>query len=173
MTGLITLDLSSSNVGWTAGELSAVPPRFGTQAFPKVGNDLGELATIYHKWLVDLIKQFEPKRLVFEQPILPRETNIMTMRKLGGLAWHTEFVCKVLNIGIKEAHVSTVKKFWAQHGFAKKEQMVAAARDYGFDVETHDEADALAVRYFTIATEHPQVAAEWTGKMQILRGLHV
>jgi len=46
--------------------------------------------------------------------------------------------------------VTTIKKFWTGKGNASKDDMIKEARVRGFNPDTHDEADALAVLHMGI-----------------------
>jgi Holliday junction resolvasome RuvABC endonuclease subunit len=94
---------------------------------------------------------------VFESPILPAKTSIDTLRKLYGIAAHVEYVCEGYQIGCEEMNLMTIKKFMTGHGFAKKHDMVNAARLMGYDVKTDDEADAIGCRLAYIAMKFPKL----------------
>ena len=83
------------------------------------------------------------------------KSNLDTSRKLIGLASHVEVVCHKRGVVARECNVSTVKKFWAGTGHAKKPDMVAAARAQGFDVTDHNVADALAVWAYQVHANLP------------------
>ncbi len=59
-------------------------------------------------------------------------------------------------IGVMGVPVSTLKKFATSYGAATKEQMVEAARNAGFRVDSHDEADAINLLRYTLST-NPQL----------------
>jgi crossover junction endodeoxyribonuclease RuvC len=94
--------------------------------------------------------------VVFEAPILPRETSLSTARKLYGLAWHTEYVCWMRKIECFEVHLQSVKKYITGNGRADKRQMMDSVKRLGFDAATYDEADAIGVRLYTLCERFPQ-----------------
>lgn len=172
---LLSLDLGSVATGWTLGPVESLAPEFGTWEFKGVDN-IGALAEMFDNELSVKLGDLRaglppPHHVVFEAPILPKETQIATTRKLQGLAWHVEFLCNALRFDCMEAQVSSVKRLWAGNGFAAKETMVAAAKRRGFDVKNHDEADALAVRYFAISGQWPsvymEIAASWPASVLV------
>lgn len=154
---LLTLDLAT-NLGWTLGPETDPAFRHGSHRLPSTGEDIGAFATAYDLWLRERLFG-GVDYVVFEAPVLPRETSLATVRKLSGLAWHTEFRCTMMNIRCEEASNTSVKKFVAGHGFAKKNDMLAAIRARGYEVADHDEADAIAVRLYTIHQRFPKAAA--------------
>ena len=100
---------------------------------------------------------------VFESPILPKQTSLATVRKLSGLAWHTEFVCHRRGIEVAEVNVMTIKAFMG-NGWASKQDMDRAVRRYGFAPQSYDEADAIALRLYVLhqkfRTRMPQFGLE-------------
>jgi crossover junction endodeoxyribonuclease RuvC len=153
---VIALDLSSY-VGWCGG-VAGKPPVFNTFRLPSTGEEIGPFALAYRDWLNGMLASVAFDLVVFEAPILPRETQIATVRKLTGLTYHTELICAERGIVCREAHQQTVRKFLAGHGRASKEQMVAAARSYGWPVEDHHQADACGIWAWSCAQFAPQAA---------------
>ena len=159
---LLALDLSS-HTGFAVGEHDAIP-RFGTWHLAKTGEDVGRFIGNYDDQLNAAIDLEHPDRLVFEAPLMlgGGDTNLTTTRKLMGLASHTEFVCHVRGIVCREANVSTVKKFWAGTGRAKKPDMIAAARRWGHDVKDDNQADALGVWSYQVHAIYPDQRHRWS-----------
>lgn len=151
---LMTLDLATS-LGWSRGDIADPHFQFGTHRLPSTGEDIGRFAVVFDSWLHDAAEGVD--QVVFESPILPKQTSLVTVRKLSGLAWHVEFFCKVNGLRCEEVSYSSVKKFVAGHGFAKKPEMIAAVRRYGYDVQTDDEADAVGARLYTVAMQRPDL----------------
>lgn len=155
---LLTLDLATV-LGWTKGAVEDTKFKSGYFRLPSTKNDIGAFAIAYDDWLnfnIDGVTD-----LVFEAPILPRKTQLATIRKLYGLCYHTELLCTKMGIKCYEANLSSVKKTIGGHGRADKDDMVAAVRGYGYDVKENNEADAIAVRLYTIMTRHQELAADF------------
>lgn len=154
----LTLDLAT-NLGWTCGPIPDPKFSFGSHRLPSTGEDIGAFIYEYDTWLNNKIKSAEVYYVVFESPILHGLTNIATLRKLYGLASHTEFVCAKMQIKCREANQSKVKAFMGVRGKgdAVKRAMVASVATYGYQVDNHDIADAIGVRLFTIGQERPDV----------------
>lgn len=159
MRAVLTLDLAS-RLGWTCGAPDG-EPRYGTKVLPATGEDIGRFAEAYNTWLLDMITLENPVLVVFEAPILAGQTTLATARKLTGLAWHTEFVCRLREVRCKEAHLQSVKKFFAGSGRADKQAMIEAARRHGWAPKTSDEADALGLWAYTIHEEWPRHAGRF------------
>jgi Holliday junction resolvasome RuvABC endonuclease subunit len=154
---MLTLDLST-HIGWSCGPVHDAQPQFGHHDLPKTGPDLGLFIWHYDKWLRRMLAEHSPDVLVFEQPVLNRQkTQLLILRKLYGLASHTEFVCRG-KCAVREANNQSVKAWWTGNGRADKNDMVAVAVANGFKVQTPDEADALAVRFFAIERLYPEFA---------------
>jgi Holliday junction resolvasome RuvABC endonuclease subunit len=150
---LLTLDLAT-RIGFTLGPVNDRSFKFGTHQLPHTGMELGRSAVAFEVWLTEILERGVTD-VVFESPVMPRIANVITLRKLYGLAYHTELVCALRKVTVREANVSAVRKFIAGSGRAKKHDVVAAVRLYGFDARDHDEADAIAIRLYTIANDFP------------------
>lgn len=147
---ILALDLASK-IGWALGKPGA-RPKHGAHQLPSTGDEIGRFAHAFDLWLSDTLTMHKPERVVFEGSVMPGigKTTPMTVRKLTGLTWHTELVCHRRDVICNEANVSTIKKFWAGSGNAKKPDMIAAARAHGFSVGRDDnQADALALWHYT------------------------
>ena len=172
---LLTLDLST-RTGWTIGAVADPKFRYGTFVLPSTGSDIGRFAKAFDDWLVAQVSGEGADKVteaVFESPILPRQTQLATVRKLSGLAWHTEFICTEFQIPCYEAHQQQVRKYVAGKGNAKKPDIVAAVRRYGYDVgEDDNQADAISVRLFTIATRYPELINNFPISLGPLGGSH-
>lgn len=156
MRSILALDLATQ-LGFAVG-MPGSEPRYGTKVLPSTGEDIGRFGHAYDEWLSDMITLENPGLVVFEAPILAGQTTITTARKLGGLAWHTEFVCHRREVRCAEHHLQSVKKFFAGNGRASKEDMIAAARRQGWDPKTDDAADALGLWSCAVHQVAPQHA---------------
>ena len=155
---LLTLDLATV-LGWTKGHISDRQFESGYFRLPSTGQDIGRFAAAYDEWLSNMLMNVT--ETCFEAPVLPAKTQLMTVRKLGGLCWHTEWLTTSMGIACFECHLQSVKKAIAGHGRAQKSDMIAAVRAYGYDVDEENEADAIAVRLYTIMTRHKELAADF------------
>tara|TARA_R110002051_G_scaffold316556_2_gene396341 strand:+ start:9280 stop:9795 length:516 start_codon:yes stop_codon:yes gene_type:complete len=136
-------------------------PTLGHITMPKTGPDVGRFLCVYEDWLNALVRRIEPALIVFEAPILPSTTKLETTRKLQGLAGVTEMVGHRHRIELAEVAGSTVKKALTGSGKAEKADMIAAARHYGFNPQTSDEADAFGIWLHALRLRHPRAAGFW------------
>lgn len=157
---ILTLDLAT-NLGWTCGKPWEVP-RFGHHVLPSTGENIGRFAAAFDDWLTGKLEAERPSLVVFEAPILPVQTTPSTVRKLTGLAWHTEFVCFGRRIECAEGRASSVRKLVVGSGKAKKPDVMHVCRRYGFKVETDDEADSIALWIFTVIKRAPEHAQRFS-----------
>lgn len=148
MRKMLCLDLATTT-GWACAPVdvaSVSEIRHGTKTMPKTGDDIGRFLFDYDEWLNAMIDVEDPAIIVYEAPILSSgKTTPATARKLMGLGSHTEFVCESRGVMVREINLATVKKSFAGHGHADKEQMVAAAERAGFVVKDDNDADACAL----------------------------
>lgn len=129
---------------------------------PSTGEEIGPFLSFYRRWLDMKVREFEPRYVIFEAPILPQArldedghlrpapTNIATTRKLQGLAGVTEMVVhdlrqEGLEVEVREAYLSTVKKAITGSGKGSKPDMMSVCRKCGLAPKSYDEADAFGV----------------------------
>jgi crossover junction endodeoxyribonuclease RuvC len=146
---IIALDLATQT-GFCVGKPDNPHPSFGEFVLPSTGDDIGKFAVTFEDWLDEMFTLHKPELVVFEMPILPKMTSLITVRKLTGLAWETEQKCKRLGIKVREGRASTVKKHFTGYGHAAKADTVAIARRYGWDVKSNDAADACALWAYSV-----------------------
>lgn len=158
---LLTLDLST-NTGWTVGPLDG-PFTHGDYRIE--GADLGQFACHFDWWLRGKLSGVD--LCIFEAPIMGPK-GITARRKLMGLAWHTEFICHERRIEVREANIQKIKMFTTGMGNATKGQMVNAIEQFGHKVNSHDEADAIACRLYSIAVMFPEAARKLKLDMGLL-----
>lgn len=157
---ILAADLSS-HTGWAVGRPGGIV-RFGTYHLPSTGDEIGRFLVAFGEWFTAMLDFESPDIVIYEAPILPRQTTPMTARKLMGLASHLEVCCLKRDlphhpIPCREVANATVKKFLAGHGFAKKPEMIAAAKGLGFDVKDDNQADALGIFGYACKTLHPNI----------------
>jgi hypothetical protein len=150
---ILALDLATcTGAAVGAGD---VLPALSHVRMPSTGEDGGRFFWTYRTWLLAMLDQHAPSVLVFESPILPRPfikdgriispTNIVTTRRLQGLAAITEEVAHGARIDCREVSVPEVKRALTGMGHATKADMLLVAQQYGLEPAVHDEADAFAV----------------------------
>lgn len=163
---LLTLDLATKT-GFAVGDISSGErPLSGVHTLPSTGDDIGRFLLAFDKWLSDMIAFHKPETIVFEAPLFLAggKSNISTARKLMCLAGMTEYFCSKHKVSCAECHVGTIKKYFTGSGSAKKPQMIAAARARGFEPKDDNEADALAIYFYTMNKFHPMQAQKWDAR---------
>lgn len=177
---LLALDLAT-NTGacWGAGDDL---PRLASERMPSTGDEVGPFLCAFEDWIRMMVDGVQPRRIVFEAPVLPRAkinkftrkleggVSLITTRKLQGLAGVLEMVAHREGLACHEVQPAEAKKALTGRGGAKKHEMVAACRAYGLDPKTYtvdgqpasDEADAFGVWLHAIRITRPELAARWT-----------
>lgn len=150
---ILTLDLAAQT-GFAVGAPGAVP-RFGTHKFTSTGDNFGRHQANARAWLTSLIFEEDPVLIGYEQPSIFGITTPATVIKLCSYASTLEELClhENLNIPVRQINPSNLKKFFTGNGKAKKPDMVAQARRFGFKVDNDDEADAVAM-WFLMASHY-------------------
>jgi Holliday junction resolvasome RuvABC endonuclease subunit len=157
---ILALDLATAT-GFAVGEPSDPVPLFGTHTLPSTGEDVGAFGVAYEDWLLGMVDQHDPELVIFEMPILPKQTSLQTVRKLTGLAFATETVCTRRRLRCREGRASTVKKQFTGYGHAEKADTQAICRRYGWRVQTGDEGDACALWAYAIICFAPDHASRF------------
>jgi hypothetical protein len=173
MTKILALDLATCT-GFALGGRSGVIVS-GYRRFPSTGDDIGLFGRAFRDWLVTGLKRHQPDLIVFEQPMLPNQTNITTLRKLYGLAFELETVAgdaKLLGLarGIECKEVSNGD--WIKHFLgagnvpkgseARKKAVFRMCGIRGWSPENYDEGDALGVLDYAIASSDELFALQAT-----------
>lgn len=122
----------------------------------------------------------DPKALVscIEAPILLRDkydpikkrmvaqTNIVTTRKLQGLAGVAEMVFLQRGVPCSEVNVSSVKKIMGSGG-NEKPDMVAAAKRAGLNPKDHNAADAFGIWVLMLFHYDKESFVMWDQKIRV------
>ncbi len=137
---------------WRPGSL----PASGVYTLPKTGDDVGIFLSAYSTWLMGVIESEGPDLIVYEQPIMPRITQIIILRKLYGLAGVTEMIARDMGITYREAAMQKWRKHfmgrgggYKKIGTTAKEMCLAECEARGFEPADDNEADALGILDYT------------------------
>jgi len=162
MRRLLALDLAS-RVGFAFGDGTGEPV-FGAKQLRPSGASVASFLSEFDDWLTIFVAKHCVSMVVFEMPILPKLTQLATTRKLHGLAAFCEWRASKLGLAVYEAYQQKTKKFWTGKGNAKKADMTEAARRWGYEVtdDEDDEADALALYWYTVAKAEPALARRFS-----------
>lgn len=158
--GILTLDMATK-LGWAAAAPDAVaawpkggalfsageapPIHFGTKHF-KAGDGVpGQLL----EWLEGTLETFpETRTVVMEAPFYKHPVPAARLQGMKGVV---EAVCARRGLRCFEVAPATLKKHFAGHGRADKDQMMKMARVLGFDPPDDNSADAIALMDYAIA----------------------
>jgi hypothetical protein len=172
ITSIMTLDLATS-VGWSRW---TSPDRVecGTRLLPR--GDVGLFFDAFESWLGDVLEQSPPGICVFEAPLVYAGTNQTTARKLMGLACFAEFICRRAGVQSLECNVMDVRTHflglgWGKHLLRKpgetstsqtaKRMAFERSRNRGWNPQTDDEADALALLDFAAHCLRGSAKVSW------------
>jgi Holliday junction resolvasome RuvABC endonuclease subunit len=164
---LITLDLATKT-GFAIAEIPAAPlptsleiaggaetpvVKSGAVVFGSPGCEIGVFMHAAHRWLDRVLTDHPITCCIFEAPIMPKMTQLNTLRKLYGLAALVEMMCVEHDLLVYEANASTVYKHFGVKGKGKerKKAAVAACMGYGWRPESDDEADALMIWHYGVS----------------------
>jgi len=156
---LLTLDLATKT-GWTFG--APEDRQFASGVYhiaETVKDDIGKFAQDFDRWL--LARLGGVTYCVFESPVFPGASgNLVTLRKLYGLVWHTEWQCRQKGISCFEVNNASIKMFMGvkRRGAEGKQDMIRAVERYDYEPVDDNEADAIALRLYTIHLRYPKLA---------------
>jgi crossover junction endodeoxyribonuclease RuvC len=157
----LALDLATCT-GFCSGEPDTGElPTIGHVRLPKTGEDVGSFLIAFEDWLTSKVREVGPSLLLFEAPILASSATTHVTRKLHALAGITEMVAIRASVECAEVFPVTVKKALTGSGKADKDDMVRAARAYGFNPAVPDEADAFGLWLHAVRTRFPIDAGRW------------
>jgi len=145
---ILTFDLAT-NTGFASGEPEWLPT-FGSHKFAPTGDDYGKWQANARSFFERTLTIEQPEFVAYEQPSLFGTTQPATVIKLCSLVTTLEEVCRYRGVRVRQVNPSQLKKFWTGRGNAKKPEMVKAAWKFGFRVQNDDEADAVAMWFFSV-----------------------
>ncbi|MDR0580680.1 MAG: crossover junction endodeoxyribonuclease RuvC [Holosporaceae bacterium] len=122
----------------------------GTQKLQHSKSASGLRFLHFRRWLIEIIETHNIYRVFFERVYAHKGTDAAHV--YGGFMYALATVCEEHGIKCVGLSVGTIKKFMTGKGNATKGEMIAAARLLGFDPQTHDEADALAILLLALKT---------------------
>lgn len=120
----------------------------GTKKLKTYKEKFGARFYEFRKWLLKIIERHDIKAVFFERVYGHKGTE--AAHCYGGFMYTLASVCLQHNIPCIGLTVQEIKKFMTEKGNATKDEMIAAAKRKGFDPETDDEADAIAIMLFAI-----------------------
>ena len=119
------------------------------------GGALGLFADDFHEWTHAQLVLFNPSLVAFEAPFVGRKTSQQMGRKLMGLAWHLEWLCKRLHIPCEEVDPTQWRRHFMNRGSGSRAQLkdlsLAECFGRGWLTSNDDEADALGILDYAVA----------------------
>lgn len=170
---ILALDLASCT-GWAVGSPSDGVIEHGSYRLPKTGEDVGMFLAYFRKWLESTLTRIKADEVIFESPIMPKQTSLATLRKLYGLAGVTEEIVYERNLQCAEARIDQICKHFLGVGYPKKHDAKKAAtvekcRALGFKVVDDNDADAIALLDLAISIKKPSHALDTTPLFGVLK----
>lgn len=139
----LSLDLGTKfgwAVGWPDGRMTHGHHRLQVSRFD--GGGMRYLR--FRMWLDEIERAAGPlKRIVFEE--VRRHAATDAAHVYGGLLATMQAWCEERNVPYGGVPVGQIKRFATGSGAAKKQAMIAAARERGFPITDDNEADALFI----------------------------
>lgn len=157
MKPILALDIATKT-GWAVGAPDG-DPQHGVIKLPYPGENIGRPMKFFMDWLGDFISVNGVGHVVFEAPFSQKK-KVIDARKLICLAGVVELVCEIKGITCGEIDIQTNKSFFTGKRYAKKHEMIAMCRLYGWHPEDDNDADALALWCYSVNIRHPQCFAD-------------
>ena len=115
----------------------------GTKKLGTYKEKFGERFYEFRKWLLDIISKHSIDSVYFER--VYGHKGVEAGHCYGGFMYTLASVCYQQNIPCISFSVQAIKKFITAKGNATKNEIIAAVKRKGFNPETDDEADAIAI----------------------------
>jgi Holliday junction resolvasome RuvABC endonuclease subunit len=147
MGSLLALDLGTKLefALWINGEV-----RGGTQKLCHDRNASGVRFLHFRRWLMEMIRTHNVCAVFFERAY--GHKGVDAAHVYGAFMCMLAAVCEEMKIECRGFDVGTIKKHATGKGNATKEEMMTAARSWGFDPVDDNEADGLAILHLALKT---------------------
>lgn len=146
---IVSLDLGS-NTGWAALQ-DDYTYIHGVETFTRakkvidVNNDLGSRFWNFHQWLCSWMSSGTD--YIYYEKVAAHKGNYAA-HMYGAFEGILLMECYENNISVRGVEVGTIKKFITGKGNAKKEEVIEAVREEGFDPIDDNDADAIALMLY-------------------------
>ena len=115
----------------------------GTKKLQVDKREFGQRFLDFRNWLLKTITNHKVEHVYFERVYAHSGTE--AAHTYGGFMYTLAAVCLEQGVKCTGLSVQTIKKFMTGKGNATKDEMILAARLRGFNPQSDDEADALAI----------------------------
>lgn len=146
---ILAIDLGTKT-GWASidrnGKIKSGVQDFKTTRFESVGMRYLK----FKRWLSDINIALDGVDIIYFEAVR-RHLGVDASHAYGAFMGQLMVWCEHHQIPYQGVPVGTIKKFACNHGGASKQDMITSAKNNGFDVETHDEADAIHILRYAIS----------------------
>jgi hypothetical protein len=155
-TAVLALDLGTCT-GWALRDRSGRICS-GSQPFRPQRYEGGGMRFLrFQRWLTELSQSpSSPGQLLIDQVVceeVRRHAGVDAAHAYGGFLGQLGSFCEHHRIPYQGVPVGTIKRFITGKGNASKEQVIAAVRGLGHSPVDDNEADALALLHWAIASD--------------------
>ncbi|MFV0283737.1 MAG: crossover junction endodeoxyribonuclease RuvC [Castellaniella sp.] len=151
ITTVLALDLGTTT-GWALRLVDGTTTS-GTESFRPQRFEGGGMRYLrFRRWLSDLRQTAGSIHAVYFEEVR-RHAGVDAAHAYGGFLAHLSAWCEGQNIAYQGVPVGTIKKHATGKGNAGKEAVIAATQSWGFDPADDNEADALAILHWALATQ--------------------
>lgn len=141
---ILALDLGTK-LGWAIRFGPAEPPLHGTTEFRAGRFEGGGMRWLrFRKWLQSLHDEHGPIDAIYFEEVRAHR-GVDAAHAYGGFLAHLTAWCEGREIPYRGIPVGTIKRHATGKGNANKPAMIAAMKAKGFNPETDNDADALAL----------------------------
>jgi len=152
MSCTLSLDLATQT-GWAYESAGMVTS--GTESFQLKKKDRpGVRFLLFRTWLRDMLVNVKPTKVTYEEVM--RWSSGNAAKVYCGLLAILQTECESKQIPYEGVHVGTIKKSATGSGNASKEEMIQAMRAKGYHPKDDNEADALALLFFSLGYNTPR-----------------
>lgn len=165
---ILALD-PATHCGWARWRPGMEKPASGAFDLPSGDEDLGRVGYQLHFELAQMHKLERIERLFYEAPIPPSQmmgqTQLRVTAKVFTIAGHIESFCYAKNIRCRMVGMGAWRRFFVGKGAGEKTAIFKSwakerCRQLGWDIRSHDEADACGILAYGISLD-PALKAPW------------
>lgn len=145
---ILALDIGTKT-GWALASSGKISDGGSVSFKPKAPQKRPYRWRMFQDWLNRLHQQNGGIDVIYYEDVF-RHSSRDAGNVYGGFWAFLEHFCEQHDVVMIPVAVPTIKKFWTGSGNAKKELMIAAARDRGFHPIDDNHADALALLAYAL-----------------------
>jgi Holliday junction resolvasome RuvABC endonuclease subunit len=143
---ILTID-AATTTGWAFGAPGSAVPMFGEHCMAERGIANAVAFDNFERWLTAKLTLLRPRYLYIEDIFPPR--NRAVAQRLYGLRAITEMAAHRHDARLRSVTVHQVHRFFTGYGLQpkaeKKATTIRVCREYGWNVDTDNQADALSL----------------------------